>query len=108
MHKKIYMIRHAESADNAAQTALKAKYSKTEQNYLKTEEYLEMKFDPKYEDCDITPAGFKQCEGCRQKMKDIDVDLVIVSPLRRSITTCFQVFKGHKSNAPVIVDPIFR
>lgn len=41
-------------------------------------------------------------------MKDIDVDLIIVSPMRRALATCFRVFDGHKSLAPVIVDPIFR
>lgn len=41
-------------------------------------------------------------------MKDISVDLVIVSPLRRALTTCELVFKDHKSNAPIIVDPMFR
>jgi broad specificity phosphatase PhoE len=41
-------------------------------------------------------------------MKDIDVDLIIVSPLRRALRTCNIVFESHKSNAPVIVDPAFR
>lgn len=41
-------------------------------------------------------------------MKDISVDLVIVSPLRRALTTCELVFEGHKSKAPIIVDPMFR
>ena len=41
-------------------------------------------------------------------MKDIDVDLVIVSPKRRALETCHHVFKNHKSEAPIIVDPDFR
>ena len=41
-------------------------------------------------------------------MKNIQVDLVIVSPLRRALKTCEIVFNGHSSNAPVIVDPSFR
>lgn len=41
-------------------------------------------------------------------MKDIDLDLILVSPLRRALSTCARVFKDHKSKAPVIVDPIFR
>lgn len=41
-------------------------------------------------------------------MKDIDLDLIIVSPLRRALKTCQIIFQNHKSNAPVIVDPAFR
>jgi broad specificity phosphatase PhoE len=41
-------------------------------------------------------------------MKDKDIDLIIVSPLRRALKTCHLVFDGHKSNPPVIVDPSFR
>jgi broad specificity phosphatase PhoE len=38
----------------------------------------------------------------------IDVDLVLVSPLRRALHTCSIVFEKHKSNAPIIVEPAFR
>jgi|LakMenEpi03Aug12_release.lakeMendotaPanAssembly.Ray.scaffolds.fasta_scaffold569283_1 hypothetical protein len=41
-------------------------------------------------------------------MNNIDLDLIIVSPMKRALSTCAQVFKDHKSNAPIIVDPIFR
>lgn len=67
-----------------------------------------MKFDLKYEDCDFIEEGYPQCDEARNKMKDIDLDLIIVSPMRRALATCDRVFKGHKSNAPIIVDPLFR
>ena len=41
-------------------------------------------------------------------MKNIDIDLIIVSPLRRALMTCQLIFENHQSNAPVIVDPAFR
>jgi broad specificity phosphatase PhoE len=41
-------------------------------------------------------------------MSKVDVDVVIVSPMRRALTTCALVFKNHKSKAPIIVDPLFR
>jgi broad specificity phosphatase PhoE len=41
-------------------------------------------------------------------MKDIDLDLIIVSPMRRALSTCARVFEKHKSEAPIIVDPLFR
>ena len=57
-----------------------------------------MKWNLDYEDCDITSEhGHGECEECRDKMKDIDVDLIIVSPMRRALATCHRVFDGHKS-----------
>ncbi len=41
-------------------------------------------------------------------MKDIHLDLIVCSPMRRTIQTCNLIFKDHKSKAPVIVDPLFR
>ena len=41
-------------------------------------------------------------------MKEVDLELIIVSPLRRALKTCEIVFENHKSNAPIIVDPAFR
>jgi broad specificity phosphatase PhoE len=41
-------------------------------------------------------------------MKDKDIDLIIVSPLRRALKTCHLIFDGHKDNPKVIVDPAFR
>ena len=41
-------------------------------------------------------------------MKDVDVDVVIVSPMRRALRTCHIIFKEHKSKAKVIVEPAFR
>lgn len=57
---------------------------------------------------EITERGVQQALECREKMKEIDVDLIIVSPLRRALITCELIFENHKSNAPVIVDPAFR
>lgn len=41
-------------------------------------------------------------------MKNIDLDMIVVSPMRRALSTCELVFKDHKSKAPIIVDPLFR
>ena len=41
-------------------------------------------------------------------MQKIDLDLIIVSPLRRTMETCSKIFEGHHSKAPIVVDPIFR
>jgi broad specificity phosphatase PhoE len=41
-------------------------------------------------------------------MKNKELDIIISSPMRRCLQTCNYVFKDHISNAPVIVDPLFR
>lgn len=41
-------------------------------------------------------------------MKGIEVDLIIVSPMRRALRTCSIIFEGHPSKAPVVVEPSFR
>lgn len=41
-------------------------------------------------------------------MANLPVDLVVVSPLRRALSTCALVFRDHENNPPIIVDPMFR
>lgn len=41
-------------------------------------------------------------------MKNTEVDVILVSPLRRALHTCSIIFEGHKSKAQVIVEPAFR
>lgn len=41
-------------------------------------------------------------------MKNVNIDLIIVSPLRRALKTCHLIFDGHKDNPPIIVNPLFR
>ena len=101
----IYFIRHAESKYNTVDSDLKTKFGT---NYAKEIEYITHKFSKDYLDVEITEKGIQQALEAREKMKDIDIDLIIVSPLRRALMTCELIFENHKSNAPVIVDPAFR
>jgi broad specificity phosphatase PhoE len=41
-------------------------------------------------------------------MADINIDAVIVSPVRRTLQTCSIIFEGHRSNPQVFVEPYFR
>lgn len=77
----IYFIRHAQSAFNFDATINLSLpgFSK------KSSQYLSFKFDPKYCDCGLTSAGRLQSTKAKKYMESINVDLVIVSPLRRAI-----------------------
>jgi len=55
---------------------------------MKTEEYQTAKFSKDYLDVELNETGIKQCYECQENFRDIDVDLVIVSPLRRALKTC--------------------
>lgn len=41
-------------------------------------------------------------------MKNIDVGLVLVSPMRRTLETCAIVFEGHESKPKIVVEPAVR
>lgn len=41
-------------------------------------------------------------------MKNENIDLVLVSPLRRTLQTCDIIFRNHKSKPKIIVDPVLR
>lgn len=82
--KKIYWIRHAESYSNVSN-------------------YYDNVLDP-----DLTQDGIKQCEELKNKIKfndfdnfnnlnnlNIKIDLIVVSPLTRTLETCSIVFNEH-------------
>ena len=52
---------------------------------MSKDEYFYTKFSKDFLDVDLSEQGVKQCLECKDKMKDIDVDLIIVSPLRRAL-----------------------
>jgi broad specificity phosphatase PhoE len=41
-------------------------------------------------------------------MADKKIDIVFVSPLRRALETCWEIFKDHPSKPQIIVDPLFK
>ena len=78
------------------------------EKYPDSEEFTKEKFSHEYLDVDLTEEGVEQCKGAREKMAEVDVDVVLVSPMRRALRTCSIIFEGHKSKANVIVEPSFR
>ena len=41
-------------------------------------------------------------------MEDVDVDVVVVSPMRRTLMTCDLIFREHKNKPMIKVDPSIR
>jgi broad specificity phosphatase PhoE len=57
-------------------------------------------------DCPITDIGRQQCLEAAVLFRDIKVDVVVVSPLYRTLQTCDLIFQGHPSNPTVLVSPL--
>ena len=45
-----------------------------------------------------------QCENVKKKIKDVNVNAVIVSPYTRAMQTCSILFAGK--DVPIIVEPL--
>lgn len=103
----IYFIRHAESNFNRVAEQLEHKFG--EKDCPDSQEYTQEKFSHHYLDVEITdPQGINQAKSAQQAMRDIEVDVVLVSPMRRALRTCAIIFENHPSKAAVIVEPSFR
>ena len=85
MSKEIYLIRHAQSKANAA---------------------LDLDNPTLYYDSEITALGKDQCVIAQQKLKNIDFDLMLCSPLTRTLQTFSLIFPTPITNT--IILPIVR
>lgn len=93
------------------------------------QECLITKFSEEFVDCSITEKGYQQvmilwkidfillisiviltlkCAKAREICANEDVAMIFVSPLRRCLETCKEIFHGHKSNPKIIPNPLFR
>jgi broad specificity phosphatase PhoE len=65
----------------------------------------EVSYAKQYIDCSITEQGKAQCTRAREELKTEEIDIVLVSPHRRALETCQEIFGGR--NIRVEVHPIF-
>ena len=86
--KLIFFIRHGGAFHNVL-------YKKIGMNALLSSDVI---------DSPLTDAGYNQAHICRSSFKD-DVDLVLVSPLRRALETADIIFKNK---APIICQEFLR
>jgi broad specificity phosphatase PhoE len=68
--------------------------------------YKEVKYGDEYFDCGITEKGYGECERAMGECKELDIGLVLTSPLYRAIVSGNEAFKGHKNNPRFIVEPL--
>ncbi len=53
-------------------------------------------------DCEVTENGYRQLDALAEKFKDIDIDVLYASPMKRTLETARAVNKYH--NLPIITD----
>ena len=83
--KLLYCIRHGIAEHNV--------------NYLKYG--VQTFYDPKFTDTSLVKEGFQQARNLRNSWLNLkDIELVIVSPLKRTLQTATEIFKDH--SVPII------
>ena len=85
MTKEIYLIRHAQSEANAASDLDNGTF---------------------YYDARLTPLGKEQALNAQNKLKNIDFDLMLCSPLTRTLQTFSLIFPSPIKNT--IILPLVR
>lgn len=85
--KKIYLVRHAESEYNSS--------------YKKNIE-MGLKKDPNIRDPQLTNNGIKQAQNIKEKIKLLNPDVIITSPLKRAIQTANIINNNYR----IIVHPL--
>lgn len=92
--KELFLIRHAESTHNS---------------YAYKEGHGEdVEIDPLHWDATLSEKGFEQAAELAKKIQDLQVDVVIVSPLSRALVTCLESFGKVHPRIPIIVHPLCR
>ncbi|EAS06325.2 histidine phosphatase family (branch protein 1) (macronuclear) [Tetrahymena thermophila SB210] len=102
------LIRHAMSESNYIQSKYtqgiqKEKLKKFKQHFR----YFLYKDNNLFMDTPLHPIGIKQCEDIQKHNYQINYQTVYVSPLRRTLQTCIELFKNHplRGNINFIIYP---
>jgi len=98
-----YIVRHGESEFNIQQ--MKAHNSEVE---IKDNENFEVKFCKELIDCPLSSRGVEQSLECGKTVEKLNIAYVLVSPLRRALMTCENIFKNHPNPPKVFVHPGLR
>lgn len=60
-----------------------------------------VRYNPDFIDCSITEEGRKQCMHARETANNLTPDVILVSPLERTLETCSLIFENR--DIPIIV-----
>eukprot|EP00741_Cyanophora_paradoxa_P014308 tig00020780_g13799.t1 len=86
--KRVYVIRHGQSTYNAATDSGGP--------------------DPMLFDAELTGKGVQQAKALQAQVKELPIEVVFSSPLRRAIQTTLHAFENHPNKPPVEIVPYHR
>jgi len=105
--RKVILIRHAESAYNAIAANVN-KHMEGKDEEEKRQEIAKVKFREDVIDCSISEKGEEQTKKAAELVKDVNIGLVISSPLRRCLQTTHRIFANHPNKPKVQVAPLLK
>ena len=85
---QVILLRHAESKHNEESKSLAAK-EHTENDVLRNITSLDQR------DAPITEVGKEQCKAISKITNELDIKIILISPMRRAMETTYNVFKSH-------------
>lgn len=96
----LHFVRHAEGFHNL----VSHKYPRHSEGYERT------LADPSFFDARLSPLGLQQCEKLREQVAQstLKYDLILVSPLARTLQTLSIAFPDPPSNVPIIAVDFIR
>lgn len=62
------------------------------------------------QDSVLTSAGIAQCKLAAEHLQNYDIQILMLSPLRRAIETAYHTFQSHPNfaNMQIILHPLLR
>ena len=81
-------MRHAESKTNKIKADMRS-------GCFSEEDLKRVRTDSENIDPSITDLGIFQCEATAEITNNLNVEIVLVSPMTRTILTAYNVFKNH-------------
>lgn len=93
----IYLIRHGES-----------KYNSAKEEAIKKGDKYSCYWRKDLIDCELTELGIQQAKEAGEKLRDLNISLVLVSPLRRALQTAFYAFENHPNKPKFKAIPLAR
>ena len=91
---QVILLRHAESKYNEELASL-LKVEHTEEDEVRVKTKRENR------DSSLTQLGIKQCEIAAEIAKKLNVQIVLVSPMKRTLQTAYHVFKNHPNYSSI-------
>ncbi|CAI2376113.1 unnamed protein product [Moneuplotes crassus] len=100
---KVLLVRHANTLFNLA-------YVKMLHEKGFGKEVCEFLQDESYRDTPLSEFGIEQCNYASKYANQLDIDLVLISPMRRTLQTAHYLLKLHpqKEDIKYVVHPGFR